>query len=674
MSLLVKVMLIVAPVLWVCMPLAVFSLPRSRFRIGLIAAFGTSGSVAAAIAGISMLTGSHEVITASIGSWQGLGTAGVRVDALSGFFLALTGVVSALLFVGRTGTLSQSRGRLPVAGLATLMIALEVVFIANNAFLFLLGWEGLAIAFYLLVVAGFQGPREATSAAFWTMSMMKVSGAAVLGAFILLASDARSLDFSIMQRLALHAGQPLIDGVFLLALVGFGIKVALLPVQSWLPRGYPAAPVGIPAFLAAVGLNAGFYGFIRVMSFLPAGPVWWGSIVVLIGSITALGGIVYAAVQTDLKALIAYSSIENAGIIMTAIGTAMIGRATHLALLTGLGLVTALLQITIHAVSKAGLFLCADAVERHTTTTDMERLGGLVSSLPWITVMFIGCAATLTGLPPTGGFPSEWLALETLMQGFRIGALLPQVVMALAGALLALTAAVAGIAFVKALFATFLGIPREHRPDIRVRHTVVIGSAGLALLGVAIGIGIPWVIPSLARAAAAAGSANVDRSVSAGNYLIEPAFAHFASIAPTQVALVLCCYVGLVIIVGWTVRNRSIKTVRTPVWNSGLVPFDSRTQYTPTGWSNPTRVVFDTFLRTVRTRQARGPRLGPVGVRYSSHVPLLIDQYFVIPVVHTAERIGSVLQRLQSGHLSRYLFYLLAVIVVILLVVPAVVR
>lgn len=674
MSDLVKVLLVAAPTLWTCAGVTVFLLPRTRFRIGLVAALGCLGSVSIAVAGAAVLGGAPIALVASIGSWHGLGSASIRVDALSAFFLALTGVVSGLLFLGRTGTLSQSRARLPVAGLAALLISIEIVFIADNAFVFLLGWESLAVSFYLLVVAGYQGPRDAGSAAYWTMSMAKLSGASVLGAFLLLGSAAKSLDFSAMRATAAHAGHPLIDGVLLLSLLGFGIKMAILPAQSWLPRAYPSAPVGVPAFLAAVGLNAGFYGFIRVTSFLPAGSVWWGSLVVLIGSITAFAGITYAAVQADLKALIAYSSIENAGVIMTAIGTAMIGRATGIPLLAGLGLVTALLQTTVHAVSKAGLFLCADAIERHTTTTDMERLGGLVRPLPWIALVFIVCAAALVGLPPTGGFPSEWLVLETLMQGFRTGVLVSQVTMAIAGALLALTAAIAGVAFVKAVFATFLGMAREQRPAITLGRSILVGAGGLAILSLVAGVAVPWLIPPLARAARAADAPDISASVAPGNYLIEPAFPHFASIAPTQITLVLVCFAVLLVVGGNAIRNRSIKTLRTPVWNSGAVTAQPRTQYTPTAWSNPMRVVFDTFLRTRRSRRASGPTLWPVGVHYSSQIPPLIDDWLILPLTRFMQSIGSVLQRLQSGHLSRYLLYVLAVIVILLLAVPRLVR
>ncbi len=405
-------------------------------------------------------------------------------------------------------------------------------------------------------------------------------------------------------------------------------------------------------------------------SFLGAGQLWWGLVVLLAGAVTALLGILYSAVQTDLRALVAYSSVENAGIILSGIGASLVGRAVGLPVLAALGLVAALFQVAVHSVAKATLFACADAVERHTGTTDMERLGGLVHRLPMVTLVFVVGSATIIGLPPLGGFVSEWLTLETLMQGFRIPSLAAGVSFALAGALLALTAAVAGIAFVKALFATFLGLPRARRPATPVGPPMAIAGVGLAGLGAALGVAGPWVVLGLGRAVAATGRPDVGGQVSAGDLLIQPAFAHFSSISPTRLAVVVPAFVLVLLIAGRLVRNRRAAVVRTPVWASGAVAAQARVQYTATGWSNPTRVVFDTLLRTRRHRTAVGPALAPSEVRYSSTVPDLVDELLATPLIRFVTRIARTVQRLQSGALAHYILYILVVLVVILLLVP----
>ncbi len=564
------------------------------------------------------------------------------------------------------------RGRLHIVALAGLLISLQFLFVADNTFLFMFGWEGVAVCFYLLVASGFPYHGAATDAAQWTMIMTRLGGGAVLAAFLCLAAGTHGVDFTALRSEAPTIALGLANAAFVLALLGFGVKMALLPLQSWLPRAYPAAPLGAPAFLAAVALNAGFYGFIRFTDFLGSGQLWWGLTVLLVGAVTAFGGILYAAVQTNLKALIAYSSVENVGIILCGVGASMTGRATHVPLLAGLGLTAALAQIAVHTVAKAALFVSADAVERQAGTTDMERLGGLARSMPAIAGVFLVGALTLIGVPPLGGFVSEWLTFETLMQGFRVGNLAAGVTMAVAGALLALTTAIAGIAFVKAFFATFLGMPRTSRPTVRGQPLIAVAAGGLASFGVAFGIAAPWLVNVLGSAQSAAGVPDVAAQVSTGALLIEPAFAKFSSIAPTELAIVIPGFAVLILIIGALTRNHRTHIVRTPLWNSGSEPPHARTQYTPTAWSNPIRVVFDSLLRTRRDRVETGPALLPSRARYTSEVPALIERWLILPPVRAALATSAFVRRLQSGSLSLYLLYVLAVLAAILIVVPLV--
>jgi formate hydrogenlyase subunit 3/multisubunit Na+/H+ antiporter MnhD subunit len=662
-------LLISAAALWIAAPVAVICLPRSSFRLALAAVSGAAGGAASCAAGILELT-SGSVSEGSLGSWFGLGNLALRVDSLSGFFLTLTGGTTAILFVARGATLPHMRERLHIVALAGLLVSLQFLFIADNLVLFMFGWEGVAISVYLLVASGFPYHSSATDAAQWTMIMTRLGGAAVLASLLCLAAGTHGADFSTFRSGGPGVALGLTNAAFILALLGFGVKMGLLPLQSWLPRAYPAAPLGAPAFLAAVALNAGFYGFIRFTAFLGPGQIWWGLTVLLVGAITAFGGILYAAVQTNLKALIAYSSVENVGVILCGIGASMTGRATHVPLLAGLGLTAALAQIAVHTVAKAALFVSADAVEQHTGTTDMERLGGLARSIPAVAGVFLMSALALIGLPPLGGFVSAWLTLETLMQGFRVGSLAAGVSMAVAGALLALTAAVAGIAFVKAFFATFLGMPRTSRPTVRLHPLIAVAGGALAACGVAFGVAAPWLVNVLGSAQPAAGVEDVAAHVSTGALLIEPAFAHFSSIAPTELAIVIPGFAAILLIIGALTRNRRTRIVRTPLWNSGSVPPQARTQYTPTGWSNPTRVVFDSLLRTRRARVDMGPALLPSRARYTSEVPALIERLLILPPARAALTIAAFIQRLQSGSLSRYVLYVLAVLAAVLVLVP----
>lgn len=661
-------LLLLAGVLWALAAAVIHLLPRGRFRLTSIAVLAALGSAACAAGGVLALLQPGARSSLDLGTLYPLGTLRLEVDRTSGFFLTLTGIVSGLLFLGRPGTLANDRGKVAIAGLALLLCSLVLIFVAGDAFSFLTGWELLGVSFYLLVTEGFRTHRDAHTAAYWTAGMNKVGGAAVLAAFLCLTVLGHSIDFSAVRHGAGGLTLGLSTATFLLALVGFGIKVALVPLQSWMPRAYPTSPTGTPAFMAAVGLNAGFYGFLRVAtSLLPVHAVWWGGLLVLLGAVTALLGILWAAAQRNLKTLLAYSSIENSGIIMSAIGASMVGRAADIPMLAGLGVAVALLQIGVHSAGKAGLFLCADAVQRRTETVDLERLGGLARAVPGIAVAFGVCAGSLIGLPPLGGFVSEWLVLETLMQGFRVHQLVPEIAFALAGTLLALTAAIAGIAFVKAFWTTFLGFARDHRPHVRVGRSTSAGAAGLAVLSAGLGIASPWVMPLLGDAGAALGVPAVGGDISPGELLLQPAFGNFSSIAPTELAIVVPAWAGLLVLLWLMLRPRGVPALRrTAVWASGQVPGEPRTQYTPTAWTNPLRVVFDIVLRTQRSVHRHGPDLAPVRTEYRSRMPALVDEWLVMPATRATLRFAGWLQVLQSGSLARYVFYLLVVLVLAL--------
>ena len=221
---------------------------------------------------------------------------------------------------------------------------------------------------------------------------------------------------------------------FALLFAGFAVKAALIPLQTWLPGAYAEADADSSAFVAAVSLNVAFYAMLRVwFGFLGQPAVWWAVVALLIGALTALIGILGGVLQRELRVFIAYSSIENAGLIVADLGLALMGKAQHQAGLVGLGLIAATFQITAHSFAKAGLFAAVATVEHSTGTSDMERLGGLYRRLPLAAVATLSGGAALAALPPFSGFVSEWLGLEGLMQGFRVGGTGSHLAMALAG-------------------------------------------------------------------------------------------------------------------------------------------------------------------------------------------------------------------------------------------------
>ena len=369
-------------------------------------------------------------------------------------------------------------------------------------------WEISALVIYALVAVRYQ-EEEASRAAELTLTLTKLGGAAVLAGFLLLAATAGSFSFAALTTLGPAQDAALRGVCFLLFFVGFGVKAAIVPMQTWLPRAYGQSTAESAGLLAAVALNLAFYGMLRTWFDLLGDPaVWWAVVALLAGSVTALLGILGGIVQGRLREFIAYSSIENAGIIVTALGVALMGSAEHQSGLLGLGLVAATFQITAHSVAKAGLFTAAAAVERSAGTDDMDRLGGLYRVLPVASVGALFGAAALSALPPFSGFASEWMTFEGLMQGFRVGGTGAHLAMALAGALLALTAGLTALAFVRAIGITFLGLPRE--PELqpqRDRKLRSIAGGVLAAGSLAIGVAAPWVVEVLERGTADIGGA-----------------------------------------------------------------------------------------------------------------------------------------------------------------------
>lgn len=643
-------------------------LPRGGRLDRVSAWLATLGAAAVAVSGGAALG-----IDAGyqFGSWQGIGAVSVRLDAVAGFYLLLTGVVGAAIALAlalRTGPRTDAVSMQADAGLVNgLLLAVAGIFIAGNVFLFLLCWECMAILFYLCVRLGH---ADTTHAALWTFDLSKLGTALILAAFLLLAGQIGSFQFADLARLGAQLSGVVRSVAFVLFFVGFGVKVGMAPVHIWLRRAYPWAPTLVAALLAAVVFNVGFYGLERsLFEWLGQPRDWWGITLLLVGGVSAFGGILYAASQTELKAFLAYSSMENAGFILAALGVAVLGRANGLPLLTGVGLVAALYQITVHACAKALLFVQTDGVEVACGDTNMERIGGLARRLPFVTVLFLAGALTFAAIPPLGGLTSEWLIIESLMQGFRLTGTAAGLATAVSGALLALTSGVAIVAFVKAFGISFLGVNRG-APATRRSPAAIAAGIPLAAACLGLGVAAPWLVTLFGRVVTPAARTDVGGRVSTGSLLIEPAFSPFASVSPTQMAIVLPIAAAVPLLFVLLTRNRRVAHRRTPVWNSGATPFGPATQYTALGFSNPLRVVFGKLL--LPAREARVHERFPAGGAYVTTSRLLAEEYVYEPLVRLGLWTNSHVRRLQSGSISLYLLYLLVGLVLVLLVVPLV--
>ena len=344
--------------------------------------------------------------------------------------------------------------RMLAVGYALALGSVAVVMTAADAFTALFGWEALTVAFYLMAGANARD-RDRAGAARITVAFGKVSGAALLVGLLLLAT--RSHSIALVSFAHVPAG-PARTTALVLLLAGFAVKAGLVPFQVWLPRGYAAAPGPARAVMAGVCVNVGFYGMWRTLALLGHPPGWLAGVLLLLGGLSALLGIAHAAVSSRLSRVIAYSSVENTGLIVTGFGVALTGAAVGDRRLIAVGLLAATLQMVAHTAAKSLLFCSAAGLEATAGgDDDLEVLRGVGRRAPWSGWGLAVGAVTLAGLPPTAGFVSEWFLLESLMQQFRVTPLAGRLTLALAGAAVALTVGFAGVTFVRLVGMVVLG-------------------------------------------------------------------------------------------------------------------------------------------------------------------------------------------------------------------------
>jgi len=544
------------------------------------------------------------------------------------------------------------------------------VIVVDNVFEFLIVFELTVVAIYALISVRYQDERAGRAAAL-TLTLAKLGGGAVLAGLVLLGVQAGSFSF---EQLA-HVGpylSPAVRGVcFGLLFAGFAVKAALIPLQTWLPGAYGGADADSSGFVAAVSLNVAFYAMLRMwFGFLGHPAVWWAVLALLIGALTALIGILGGILQRELRLFVAYSSIENSGLIVTDLGLALMGKAQHRPGLVGVGLIAAAFQITAHSVAKAGLFASVATVEHSTGTSDMERLGGLYRRLPAAAIATLAGGAALAALPPFSGFVSEWLGLEALMQGFRVSGTGSHLAIALAGALVALTAGLAALAFVRATGMTFLGMPRDHSIEPAPEsHPARWGMGLLALASLAIGIAAPWVVKVLEHGLLPVGGATAIGHISQLGWLVEPGYPHFASISPTVLALTLT---GFALGAACIRRGASLRRARrVPVWASGVTVTGRRAQYTAIGYANMVRVIFNVVYRVRTQLRTIGDQRFPERLSMMRAEPRLFDPGWLYrPITSAFTKAAEAARNIQAGPLGLYLLYLLLAFIALLLIAP----
>lgn len=583
----------------------------------------------------------------------------LHLDPLAGFFLVLVSLVTLIISVYGTSYVDEysrhGQSLLPLLFFTGLFVAgMEMVLIASDAFTFMISWELMSVSSYFLVAYQHQYEKN-RSAAFIYLLMAQVGGLFILLSYGVLAGFAGGFDFASMQTVELS---PLWASLaFTLALIGFGMKAGVVPLHVWLPQAHPVAPSHISALMSGVMLKVAVYGFIRFVYGLLGAVYWqWGVAVLIIGSLSAILGVLYALMQHDLKRLLAYHSVENIGIIYIGLGLSMIFAATDHLQLAILGLIAALYHSLNHALFKSLLFLGAGAVLQQSGEHDLEKMGGLIKRMPVTAFCFlIGCIS-ISALPPFNGFVSEWLTFQAALQGIVLDGHILTAVITISAALLALTGALAAACFVKVFGVCFLGVPRSETAaqTVEVSRGSQVAQLSIAFLCLCFGVFPTWTVGQLNHIAQLFFPAGLLSATAHGGLWLTPISPKIASYGAPLVFLAIAA--AWVIIWLWLHPRRKKTSIRrSPTWDCGFGALNGRMQYTATSFSMPIRRIFKPIWSVDESYSS--PDSGEPGGRYRLNVGdwawLKIYQPIGQLLLATARRAALI----QGGNIRVYLVY-----------------
>jgi len=588
---------------------------------------------------------------------------GYTVAPLSGWFLvvlAMLAIPAALYSIGYLShAVSAGRSAFVAAGFNVLLAAVEAVFVADRVVAFLFAWELMTLATAALVATEHQIASN-RRAAYVYLVMSHVGTGCLVAGFLVLASSSGSLSFSDVL-----AGSPVPGGrrdlLFALFFTGFGVKAGMIPLHIWLPEAHPAAPSSVSALMSGVLITTGLYGLFRVCAFGLGVPAWgWGMALVLMGSLSAILGVLYALTENDLKRLLAYSTIENSGIVLLGLGAGMTALSAGRAELAALGIAASLYHVLNHAVFKGLLFLGAGGVVMATGTRHVEEMGGLAKRMPWTALFFLIGAAAISGLPLLNGFASEWLLFQALLYGFHLSSeALIRFLFPVAGALLALTSALAAACFVKAFGITFLALPRgEGAEKAHESPWVMLApQALLAAMCFVLGLAPGWVLGVLQGVTASLPGVRPAPGMVRGLFAIAPAPGRFDHLAPPLVALPLLLALGLM---GAVFLSLRYAVRRAPTWGCGG-QLSARTEYTATAFSKPLMMIFAAIYRPTRevSRLGEVSSYFPSEVRYRAEIEPTFERFVYGPLTRGVLGAAERLKVIQAGSLHAYLAYVL---------------
>lgn len=599
-----------------------------------------------------------------------LTTVTLRIDPLANLFLLVIFLVGLAVSIYARGFAKIYVGKKHVGALGSMfnlfLLAMTLVLTADHGLVFLFSWELMALISFFLVA--YEHEDVATQQASILYAVMTQIGTGFLFiAFFILASHAHGFSFADFRLSAGTLPEWQRHLIFLGALIGFGTKVGIVPMHAWLPEAYPAAPSHVSALMSGTMINTGLYGLLRVVfDFLGGGVPWWGMLILVLGGISAALGALLATVETDLKRMLAFSSIENMGIMLIGAGAGILFNALGHPELSGLALMGMLYHMLNHSCFKSLLFCGAGSIIYATKTSDLDSLGGLIRRMPRTAALFLFGTIALLALPPLNGFISEWLTLQALLHGVSAGGPMLRLLMPLAAATLAFTGGLAVMAFTKAFAVAFLAKPRsaaaaeakEVPRSMQVGMGVLAGACAVLALSPSVVLGVLDTVcaPMLQgfHAFPAGTSWLVVRTP-------------LADLSSSGVLALLAILLAFAFVLPFLLGSR-LGTRVAPTWGCGIA-LTPKTQYSAMGFAQPMRAIFGRLLLPhTQEVQAKGWTSTYLkrDMRYAVYLEPLLQRYLYGPIVRGVMWCARQASHLQAGSIHLYLAYILVTLLLVL--------
>lgn len=595
----------------------------------------------------------------------------IKLDNLSAFFLLSLSILVVCVSIYSIGYISHYIGKRNVGlfyFLYSLFIASMIfVFTSANAVFFFISWEIMSLLSYFLVI--FESEQEENrKAGVLYIIMTHIATAFLLAGFMIVYHYTKSFDiFSSAAAIPEFAK----NVVFIMFLIGFGTKAGIIPLHIWLPRAHPAAPSNVSALMSGIMIKTAIYGLIRfVLCYLGVESTWWGITILVIGILSAVLGVAYAFVESNIKKLLAYSSIENIGIIFIGLGVGFIAYAQNNLTVSALAICACLFHCFNHTLFKGSMFLSAGSILYSTHTKNMDELGGLIKKMP-VTALLVLCGAlSISAIVPFNGFISEWLTYQSLFASIISEKAGINILLIIAVAALAMAGALALASAVKLFGISFLGKPRsEHAIDAKeVPCLMSIGTGILAALCLFVGL-FPMLILKLIDGTVFSVTGISIFEQLEGGFLIAymPLNVSGNSISPLALILALAVIIIIALLIIRVIGGKYIER-KYGTWDCGFEALNSRMQYTATGFSKPIKIVFKTLFRTSRaTIVTQAVDYHPESIEYKTTSENIFEKYIYklfgdkIRMFSNAAKL-----RVQTGNIRRYLLYIFLAVVVLM--------